>query len=98
MATSIWNASQKADLLSFVRDDGKGFIGISQRGHHLHGLARVWADARRVFRRPSMGQFNAPLVWKTRSFPTETFSGDVSRSSTRFIRIKIIPERTYGFS
>src|SRR5438034_4153339 len=49
------DASQKADLLSFVRDDGKGFIGIHSARDHVHQLARVRADARRLFRRSPVG-------------------------------------------
>jgi len=61
------DASQKSDLLSFVRDDGKGFIGI-------HSAAITFtvgpntADARRIFRWSSVGQFNAPLIVEDSNF------------------------------
>jgi type 1 glutamine amidotransferase len=61
--------SQKADLLSFVRDDGKGFIGIhsaaitflhsSQYGEMLGGY----------FDGHPWGEFKAPLVVEDSKFP-----------------------------
>jgi type 1 glutamine amidotransferase len=61
------DASQKADLLSFVREDGKGFIGIHsaaitfpgwpEYGEMLGGYFHPW------------GQFNAPLVVEDAKFP-----------------------------
>jgi len=43
---------------SFVRDDGKGFIGIHQRGHHLHGLAEYGQMLGGYFDGHPWGQFN----------------------------------------
>ncbi len=61
--------SQKADLLSFVRDDGKGFMGIHsasitftswpEYGHMLGGC----------FDGHPWGQFDAPLVVEDSKFP-----------------------------
>ena len=48
--------SQKADLLSFVRDDGKGFIGIHSATITFRLLAGVRQDDRRLLRRPSLGR------------------------------------------
>jgi len=45
--------SQKADLISFVRDDGKGSSAHTARRHALQ-MARVRRDARRLLRRPPL--------------------------------------------
>src|SRR4030095_8884299 len=61
--------SQKADLLSFVRDDGKGFIGI----HSAAITFTSWPDYGKMlgvyFDGHPWGQFNAPLVVEDSSFP-----------------------------
>ena len=61
--------SQKADLLSFVRDDGKGFIGIHSAAITFTPLARVRQDARRLFRRPSLGRVRRPAGRRGSQFP-----------------------------
>lgn len=61
--------SQKADLLSFVRDDGKGFIGI----HSAAITFTNWPDYGKMlggyFDGHPWGQFNAPLVVEDSRFP-----------------------------
>jgi type 1 glutamine amidotransferase len=61
--------SQKADLLSFVRDDGKGFIGI----HSAAITFTHWPEYGRMlggyFDGHPWGQFNAPLVVEDPRFP-----------------------------
>jgi type 1 glutamine amidotransferase len=61
--------SQKADLLSFVRDDGKGFIGI----HSAAITFTSWPDYGKMlggyFDGHPWGQFNAPLVVEDSNFP-----------------------------
>src|SRR6266540_3708779 len=61
--------SQKADLLSFVRDDGKGFIGI----HSAAITFTTWPEYREMlggyFDGHPWGQFNAPLVVEDSNFP-----------------------------
>jgi uncharacterized protein len=61
--------SQKADLLSFVRDDGKGFIGI-----HSATITFVsWPEYGKMiggyFDGHPWGVFDAPLVVEDTSFP-----------------------------
>src|SRR5208337_4765619 len=61
--------SQKADLLSFVRDDGKGFIGI-----HSAAITFVsWPEYGKMlggyFDGHPWGEFDAPLVVEDPSFP-----------------------------
>jgi uncharacterized protein len=61
--------SQKADLLSFVRDDGKGFIGI-----HSAAITFVsWPEYGKMiggyFDGHPWGTFDAPLVVEDRDFP-----------------------------
>jgi type 1 glutamine amidotransferase len=60
---------QKADLLSFVRDDGKGFIGI----HRAAITFTHWPEYRQMlggyFNSHPWGQFNAPLVVEDSKFP-----------------------------
>jgi type 1 glutamine amidotransferase len=61
--------SQKADLLSFIRDDGKGFIGI----HSAAITFTSWPEYGRMlggyFDGHPWGQFNAPLVVEDAKFP-----------------------------
>ena len=49
--------SQKADMLSFIHDDGKGFVGIhAAHGHQLQ-VARVRRDDWRLVRSASVDDF-----------------------------------------
>jgi type 1 glutamine amidotransferase len=61
--------SQKADLLSFVRDDGKGFIGI----HSATITFPSWPEYTNMiggyFDGHPWGEFNAPLLVEDTSFP-----------------------------
>jgi type 1 glutamine amidotransferase len=61
--------SQKADLLSFVRDDGKGFIGI----HSATVTFFNWPDYGEMiggyFDEHPWGEFNAPLLVEDPNFP-----------------------------
>jgi type 1 glutamine amidotransferase len=61
--------SQKADLLSFVRDDGKGFIGI----HSAAITFPSWPEYGKMlggrFDGHPWGEFKAPLVVEGTEFP-----------------------------
>jgi hypothetical protein len=61
--------SQKADLLSFIRDDGKGFIGI----HSAAITFLSWPEYGKMiggyFDGHPWGEFKAPLVVEDSSFP-----------------------------
>src|SRR5258708_8042550 len=61
--------SQKADLLSFVRDDGKGFIGI----HSATITFTSWPEYGEMiggyFDGHPWGEFDAPLVVEDAGFP-----------------------------
>jgi len=61
--------SQKADLLSFVRDDGKGFIGI----HSAAITFTSWPEYGKMlggyFDGHPWGEFQAPLVVEDPNFP-----------------------------
>jgi type 1 glutamine amidotransferase len=63
------DASQKADLLSFIRDDGKGFIGI----HSAAITFTSWPEYGRMlggyFDGHPWGEFDAPLVVEDPGFP-----------------------------
>jgi uncharacterized protein len=63
------DASQKADLLSFIRDDGKGFIGI----HSAAITFLSWPEYGRMlggtFDGHPWGEFDAPLVLEDARFP-----------------------------
>jgi type 1 glutamine amidotransferase len=63
------DAMQKADLLSFVRDDGKGFIGI----HSAAITFTTWPEYGQMlggyFDGHPWGQFEAPLVVEDAAFP-----------------------------
>ena len=61
--------SQKADLLSFIRDDGKGFIGI----HSAAITFPSWPEYGKMlggrFDGHPWGEFEAPLVVEDSDFP-----------------------------
>ena len=63
------DAQQKADLLSFVHDDGKGFVGV-------HSAAITWASwpefvdmVGGTFDEHPWGTFDAPIVVEDPNFP-----------------------------
>jgi uncharacterized protein len=61
--------SQKADLLSFVRDDGRGFIGIHSAAITFTGWHEYGQMLGGYFDGHPWGQFNAPLVVEDSKFP-----------------------------
>ena len=61
--------SQKADLLSFVRDDGKGFIGIHSAAITFTSWPEYGEMLGGYFDGHPWGQFNAPLVVEDAKFP-----------------------------
>lgn len=61
--------SQKSDLLSFVRDDGKGFIGIHSAAITFTGWPEFGQMLGGYFDGHPWGQFNAPLVVEDSTFP-----------------------------
>ena len=63
------DASQKADLLSFIRDDGKGFIGIHSAAITFAGWPECVEMLGGYFDGHPWGRFNAPLVVEDAKFP-----------------------------
>src|SRR5216110_2483448 len=61
--------SQKSDLLSFVRDDGKGFIGIHSAAITFTSWPEYGQMLGGYFDGHPWGQFNAPLVVEDSTFP-----------------------------
>ena len=61
--------SQKADLLSFVRDDGKGFIGIHSATITFLGWPAYGEMIGGYFDGHPWGTFDAPFVVEDPSFP-----------------------------
>lgn len=61
--------SQKADFLSFIRDDGKGFIGIHSATITFMGWPEYGKLIGGYFDGHPWGQFNAPLVVEDPAFP-----------------------------
>ena len=63
------DASQKADILSFVHDDGKGFVGI----HAALDTNYTWPEYGEMiggwFDQHPWGTFNAPIVNEAPDFP-----------------------------
>jgi hypothetical protein len=62
-------ASQKADLLSFIRDDGKGFIGIHSSSITFTSWPEFGAMQGGMFDGHPWGQFEAPLRVEDVDFP-----------------------------
>ncbi len=63
------DASQKADLLAFIREDGKGFIGIHSASITFTSWPEYGEMLGGVFDGHPWGQFEAPLVVEDSSFP-----------------------------
>jgi len=42
--------SQKKDMMSFIKEDGKGFVGVHARARHQLQMAGVRRDDRRLVR------------------------------------------------
>jgi type 1 glutamine amidotransferase len=61
--------SQKADLLSFVRDEGKGFIGIHSAAITFLDWPEYGAMLGGYFDGHPWGEFNAPLIVEDDKFP-----------------------------
>jgi uncharacterized protein len=61
--------SQKADLLSFVRDDGKGFIGIHSATITFTSWPAYGEMIGGYYDEHPWGQFDAPLVVEDPKFP-----------------------------
>jgi type 1 glutamine amidotransferase len=61
--------SQKADLLSFVRDDGKGFIGIHSAAITFLSWPQYGEMLGGYFDGHPWGEFDAPLVVEDPDFP-----------------------------
>lgn len=63
------DAAQKADLLSFVRDDGKGFIGLHSAAITFTGWAEYGEMLGGYFDGHPWGIFEAPLIVEDVNFP-----------------------------
>jgi hypothetical protein len=63
------DAQQKADLLSFVHDDGKGFVGVHSAAITLTDWPEFGEMLGGVFDQHPWGTFNAPIIVEDPSFP-----------------------------
>jgi type 1 glutamine amidotransferase len=61
--------SQKADLLSFVRDDGKGFLGAHSAIDTFYKWPEYGEMVGGYFDQHPWGQFQAPVIVEDRGFP-----------------------------
>lgn len=62
-------ASQKADLLSFIRDEGKAFIGIHSASDTFYEWPEYGEMIGGYFDEHPWGTFDAPLIIEDPSFP-----------------------------
>ena len=60
---------QKADLLSFIKDDGKGFIGIHSATDTFYNWPEYGEMIGGYFDQHPWGTFNAPVIVEDRDFP-----------------------------
>ncbi len=63
------DAEQKADLLSFVREDGKGFIGVHCATDTLYKWPEYGEMIGGYFDGHPWNQFQAPVIVEDRDFP-----------------------------
>jgi type 1 glutamine amidotransferase len=61
--------SQKADLLSFIREDGKGFIGMHTAGDTNYNWADYGEMVGGYFDQHPWNTFNAPIIVDDQTFP-----------------------------
>lgn len=61
--------SQKADLLSFIRDDGKGFLGIHSAAITFLSWPEYGEMLGGYFDGHPWGEFEAPLIVEDQTFP-----------------------------
>jgi type 1 glutamine amidotransferase len=60
---------QKADLLSFIKEDGKGFIGIHSATDTFYQWPEYGEMIGGYFDQHPWGTFNAPVIVEDRDFP-----------------------------
>lgn len=71
--------SQKADLLSFIHDDGKGFIGIHSALDTFYKWPEYGEMIGGYFDGHPWGIFNAPVITEDRTFPaTSHFPAEIT--------------------
>jgi type 1 glutamine amidotransferase len=63
------DAQQKADLLSFIKDDGKGFIGIHSATDTFYQWPEYGEMIGGYFDQHPWNTFNAPVIVEDRDFP-----------------------------
>jgi len=63
------DAQQKADLLSFIHDDGKGFIGVHSATITFTGWPEYGEMIGGYFDEHPWGTFNAPILVEDPNFP-----------------------------
>jgi len=63
------NAQQKKDLLSFIRDDGKGFVGAHTGDDAFFEWPEFGEMIGGYFDGHPWGQFDAPIIVEDRAFP-----------------------------
>lgn len=61
--------SQKADLMSFIKEDGKGFIGMHTAGDTLYKWPEYGEMVGGYFDQHPWGTFDAPIIVDDRTFP-----------------------------
>src|SRR5436309_13046861 len=88
--------SQKADLLSFVRDDGKGFIGIHSAAITFTGWPEYGQMLGGYFDGHPWGQFNAPLVVEDSAFPGMKYYPTAFTLFDEVYQIKHVSRRNVG--
>ncbi len=87
---------QKKDLLSFVHEDGKGFIGIHSAIDTFYKWPEYGEMIGGYFNQHPWGVFDAPMVVVDPKFPGMTFSPRPSRSPMKSIRSKDFkPDQTH---
>ncbi len=67
--TLAMDDQQKADFLSFIRDDGKGFVGVHSAAITMTNWPQFAEMLGGVFDEHPWGTFEAPVVMEDRSFP-----------------------------
>ena len=81
------DAQQKADFLSFIHEDGKGFIGVHSAAITFVDWPEFVRDGWRDLRRAPGGLLSMhPSSWRTRASPECSNSRILLRCATKFTR------------
>ena len=87
------NDQQKKDLMSFIKDDGKGFIGV----HSATDTFYQWPEYGEMiggwFDQHPWGTFEAPILVEDKNFPGDEANAELVRAEGRDLSVQELVTR-----